>query len=94
MFEFFKEKAADVPSQRELELEEQLSKINKQMFSLPDLVWENDYRVDEEATAKVCPEYTRLVDEYNKLATELNKLRHARLGLPDLNHGLSIKSIS
>ena len=69
--------------QKELELEKQLSKINKQMFNLPGLVWESDYRVDEKATAKVCPEYTRLVDEYARLATELTKLKHARLGLPD-----------
>ena len=75
----------DTIPKKERKLEQQLSKINKRMFSLPDLVWDKDckYHVDEEATVKVCPEYTRLVDEYSKLATELNKLRHVRLGLPD-----------
>ena len=84
MSELFKEKAVSAPSRKEFKLEKQLSKINKQMFSLPDLVWENDYHVDEEATALVCPEYVRLVVKYDELATELNKLKHARLGLPDL----------
>lgn len=52
---------------------EKLDDIRKRMFSLPDLVWENKYHVDEEATAKVCPEYSRLVKEYERLATKLNK---------------------
>lgn len=66
---------------RECILEEQLTKISKRMFSLPNLVWENEYQVDEEATAKVCPEYTRLEEEYEKLATELNTLKRKHLGL-------------
>lgn len=54
-------------------VEEQLDKIRKQMFSLPNLVWDDKYHVDEESTSKVCPEYTRLVKEYERLATKLNK---------------------
>lgn len=61
-------------------LEEQLNKINKRMFSLPNLVWDSEYHVDEEATSKVCPEYTRLAKEYERLATELNTLKNKRLG--------------
>lgn len=38
---------------RERELEKQLTKISKRMFSLPNLVWDNEYHVDEEETAKV-----------------------------------------
>lgn len=68
----------EVFRERELE-EEQLTKISKRMFSLPDLVWENEYHVDEEATSKVCPEYGRLVKEYERLATELNNLKHRNL---------------
>lgn len=64
---------------RERELEEQLTKISKRMFSLPDLFWDNEYHVDEEATSKVCPEYGRLVKEYERLATELNEIRRVRL---------------
>lgn len=57
-------------------LEEQLTKISKRIFSLPNLVWDSEYHVDEEATSKVCSEYTRLVEEYERLAIKLNNIKH------------------
>lgn len=43
------------------------------MFNLPGLVWENEYKVNEEATSKVCVDYIRLRDEYRCLANEYNR---------------------
>lgn len=59
---------------KSMSIQRQLDDIRKQMFSLPNLVWENEYHVDEEATSKICPEYVRLVEEHKRLATELNVL--------------------
>lgn len=61
---------------KKLILEKRLSKLGKQMFSLSDLVWDSKYHVDEEATAKVCPEYFKVCEEYERTANELNELKH------------------
>lgn len=56
-----------------MKLEKRLEKLRAQMFNLPGLAWENEYKVDEEATSKVCVEYIRLRDEYRRLANEYNR---------------------
>lgn len=56
-----------------MKLEKRLEKLRNRMFNLPGLVWENEYKVNEEATSKVCVDYIRLRDEYRCLANEYNR---------------------
>lgn len=61
---------------KEILLQRKLDKLRKRMFTIPGLVWKSKYQVDEEATAKVCSEYTRICEEYKRVATELNRMKH------------------
>lgn len=56
-----------------MKLEKRLEKLRNQVYNLPGLVWENEYKVDEEATSKACVDYIRLKDEYRRLANEYNR---------------------
>ena len=56
-----------------MKLEKRLEKLRNRMYNLPGLVWENEYKVDEEATSKACIDYIRLRDEYRYLANEYNR---------------------
>ena len=56
-----------------MKLEKRLEKLRNRMYNLPGLVWENEYKVNEEVTSKACVDYIRLRDEYRRLANEYNR---------------------